>query len=49
LIVSHATRLVAALERESDCVTLALEKELGETRVHGLHALDRPVWHWPVR
>ena len=49
VIVSHSTRLVAALERESDCNTLQLEKELGETRVHGLHPFERPSWRWAAR
>lgn len=49
VVVSHSTRLVAALEREGDCLTMALEKEFGEASVRGLHALDKPAWRWPRR
>jgi predicted ATPase len=49
LVVSHATRLIAALEREGDSHSIMLEKELGETRVAGLHRLDQPAWRWPAR
>jgi predicted ATPase len=46
-VVSHASRLVAALEREADCNRIALEKELGETRLVGQRPLDVPPWSWP--
>ena len=49
LVVSHATRLIAALEREQECNALMLEKELGATRIAGLHALDMSPWQWPAR
>jgi len=49
LVVSHATRLVAALEREPETSTLLLEKEYGATRVAGLHPLDTPPWQWAQR
>jgi predicted ATPase len=49
LMVSHATRLIAALEREPDCNSIMLEKEFGETRVRGMEPLDMPSWHWPAR
>jgi predicted ATPase len=49
LVVSHATRLIAALERECDTYSIMLEKEFGETRIAGLHALDQPAWRWPAR
>lgn len=45
-VVSHASRLIAALEQSPLCHTLALEKELGQTRVKGLRLLDEPPWHW---
>ena len=47
-VVSHAKRLIAALE-EQQCVSLTLEKELGETKVVGSEDLERPVWHWVSR
>jgi predicted ATPase len=48
LVVSHARRLIAALE-EQRCATLALEKELGETRIERADELDWPAWHWVAR
>ena len=46
-VVSHASRLVAALEREEGCCRVELEKELGETRLVGQRPLDAPPWSWP--
>lgn len=48
-VVSHAPRLIAALEQSTLCNTIALEKELSQTRVSGLRELDEPAWHWPQR
>ena len=47
-VVSHASRLIAALEQQ-DCSTLTLEKEFGETRIKDRDDLDRPAWHWLTR
>lgn len=48
-VISHATRLVAALEQAPRCQSLVLEKQLGQTRVVGQQGLlDGPVWRWPV-
>jgi predicted ATPase len=41
-VVSHAPRLVAALEADDDCHSIALNKELGETRILGQGLLDAP-------
>lgn len=49
IVVSHAPPLIAALERQRGCHAIALEKELGETRVAGVGPLDRPAWQWPTR
>ena len=49
MVVSHSTRLIAALERAEDAVTTTLDKTLGETRVLGLGPLDTPAWKWPAR
>ena len=49
LVVSHAPRLIAALEESRGCNSLTLEKELGETRIAGTERLDRPRWQWPSR
>jgi len=48
-VVSHAPRLIAALEESPDCQSIALEKDLSQTRVVGQRALDEPAWHWPER
>jgi predicted ATPase len=49
LVVSHAARLIAALEREDDSQSIVLEKQLGATRIAGADALDLPPWKWPSR
>lgn len=49
LVVSHAPRLIAALEEQRDCNSIVLEKKLGETRIAGADPLDRPAWKWPSR
>jgi len=46
-VVSHASRLIAALESSSDCNSIGLEKELGQTKVVGQGMLDEPMWVWP--
>jgi predicted ATPase len=46
-VISHSSRLVAALNEMEGCQTIALEKELGETQVAGQGLLDKPTWHWP--
>lgn len=46
-IVSHASRLVAALEENQECNSVALNKELGETIIVGQGLLNEPAWHWP--
>ena len=49
LVVSHAPRLIAALESVPSCHMIGLGKDFGETLVHGQTELDRPPWHWPSR
>lgn len=49
IVVSHAARLIAALEQQPECHRITLEKELGQTTVVGLHELEAPAWHWPAR
>lgn len=48
-IVSHASRLVAALSERPACNALVLDKPLGETEVMGLSVDDIPQWKWPER
>ncbi|WDD93930.1 AAA family ATPase [Burkholderia sp. FERM BP-3421] len=49
IVVSHAARLIATLEREPGSHSLVLEKELGATRLADVDAFDRPPWKWPTR
>lgn len=46
-VVSHASRLISALESNDDCNSIQLEKMLGQTEVVDQGMLDRPAWHWP--
>ncbi len=48
-VVSHASRLIAALERQTDCHSIMLEKRFGETRVTGMDPFDAPTWRWMKR
>lgn len=45
-VVSHAPRLVATLEANNDCNSIALNKDLGETVILDQGLLDAPPWHW---
>ncbi|QTE94234.1 AAA family ATPase [Shewanella algae] len=45
-IVSHAARLIHALETQGDCNTLQLDKQLGATCVQGQDLLSTPPWRW---
>jgi len=49
LVVSHAARLIAALEERPGCNSVTLEKNLGESGIAGAERLDRPRWQWPSR
>ena len=49
LVVSHASKLIAALQKQPECHSIMLEKEFGETKVLGAGELKRPAWHWPSR
>lgn len=48
-VVSHANRLVAALNNSPDCCSVELEKSLGQTGILGQDPLDEPPWKWPDR
>ncbi|WP_447042871.1 AAA family ATPase [Vreelandella sp. H-I2] len=45
-VVSHAPRLVATLEQDQACNSIALDKEFGETVILGQGWLDEPPWQW---
>jgi len=49
VVVSHASRLVAALEAGADCHSIRLHKQLGMTEIEGEAAIGRPAWRWPAR
>ncbi|KVF25354.1 ATP-binding protein [Burkholderia vietnamiensis] len=49
LVVSHAARLIATLEREAGCESLVLDKQLGATALVDADARDLPPWKWPAR
>ena len=46
IVVSHASRLIAALQSDPNCHSIQLEKELGETKIVGQQRLDVPGWRW---
>jgi predicted ATPase len=46
-VVTHADHLIAALKTFSECHSIQLEKNLGQTQVAGQGLLDAPPWHWP--
>jgi predicted ATPase len=48
-VVSHASRMIAALSEARHCTTITLTKELGETAIEGQGMLDAPPWRWPER
>lgn len=49
LVVSHAPKLIAALDREADSHSIVLEKVLGETKIANLDDRDVPAWQWAAR
>lgn len=48
-VVSHASRLIAALQDDPRCCRVVLDKPMSETVVLGQGPLDAPPWHWPER
>lgn len=46
-VVSHANRLIHALNADAGCEQIILEKVLGETRILGQGSLEGPAWQWP--
>ncbi|MBS2961378.1 AAA family ATPase, partial [Klebsiella pneumoniae] len=49
IVVSHAARLIASLEREDDCRSIVLEKALVQTQVVGADMDTAPAWQWAAR
>jgi predicted ATPase len=48
-IICHATRLIAALLEDPNCMHFELHKELGQTRLLNQSSLEQPPWKWPTR
>jgi predicted ATPase len=48
-VVSHASRMIAALRETKNCNAITLTKELGQTAIEGQGLLDAPPWKWPER
>jgi len=48
-VVSHASRLIAALQEDRACNALRLHKEFSQTRLWGVGNLEGPAWYWPQR
>jgi predicted ATPase len=48
-VISHSSRLVAALAEAPECQSIVLDKENGETCIVGQGLLDQPPWEWPSR
>ncbi|UVM39040.1 AAA family ATPase [Pseudomonas sp. B21-017] len=46
-VVSHARRLISALQQDPECNCIVLEKDFGQTGMVGQRMLDEPVWYWP--
>jgi predicted ATPase len=49
IVVSHSAPLIAALRESRRVHQHELYKDLGETRIKGLGALEEPPWNWPRR
>jgi predicted ATPase len=48
-IICHATRLIAALVDDPNCMHFELHKELGQTRLLNQSSMEQPAWKWPTR
>ncbi|WP_028103608.1 AAA family ATPase [Pseudoduganella violaceinigra] len=49
IVVSHASRLIAALSEHEEYREFRLEKEFGETNLQDMNELEMPSWHWASR
>jgi predicted ATPase len=48
-VVSHASRLVAALKEDPECNAIELDKSFGESVLATQGSLEDPIWKWPER
>jgi predicted ATPase len=46
-VVSHANRLIGALNEHASCHSIELDRDLGQTKIVGQGMLDAPAWRWP--
>ena len=46
-VVTHANRLIEALNEHPDCRSIQLEKIFGQTKIVDQDLLVEPPWHWP--
>ncbi|HKA21249.1 MAG TPA: AAA family ATPase [Blastocatellia bacterium] len=49
VVVTHASLLIKALEKQPECYSIRLKKEFGETKVSGKRELEGSKWQWPPR
>jgi predicted ATPase len=49
LVVSHAARLIDALQQEPTCHSITLDKRFGETCIATTTDAVPPRWQWPAR
>ncbi len=49
VVVTHSSRLIAALEQQPGCHSIMLTKTFGETAIIGAEKQDIPAWQWPAR
>ena len=49
LVVTHAPKLIATLQKRKECNYIGLQKEFGETKIVDEDSLDMPPWSWPSR
>jgi predicted ATPase len=49
IVVTHASPLIAALNEQTGCHSVMLEKNFGETTMVGAKQMNLPAWHWPAR
>ncbi|WP_041421969.1 AAA family ATPase [Shewanella sediminis] len=48
-VVSHANRLINALNEFEHCNLIELDKQLGQTEIVGQDILSKPSWNWQSR
>jgi len=46
-VVSHASRLISALNDSQLCHAIELDKQFGQTEILDQQLFDRPAWYWP--